>query len=113
MQHVFDLLAEIRKRPGMYVGGGPDDRIEQMSSLEMLLRGYGWAVEINKAPEPVPDFFSGFSSWLKTRFHWSLSCGPMAAIQDHCKTPEEAWERFWTLVDEYRKELGVEASPER
>jgi hypothetical protein len=31
----------------------------------------------------------------------------MAAIEEHCKTPEEAWERFWTLVDEYRKDLGV------
>jgi hypothetical protein len=28
-------------------------------------------------------------------------------IEDHCKIPEEAWERFWTLVDEYRKDLGV------
>lgn len=41
---VFDLLDELRKRPGVYVGGDGSQRVTQLHSLKQLLCGYSLAL---------------------------------------------------------------------
>jgi hypothetical protein len=105
MKDIFDVLADIRLRPAMFVGGDDSDRQGQLRRMETLLDGYSIAIRVHTAPEPVPNFVRSFSDWLRDRFQWDVSLGPIAAIERHSKDPEDAWKRFWTLVDEYGAEI--------
>lgn len=108
MRHVFDVLKMISQRPYMYLGGDAQtDRFELLCRVEVLLFGYSLAVSIHGGEEPVADFHRGFSQWLTSAYRWDLTCGPTGALMQHTSGPEEAWKRFWELVDEYQQHLGV------
>lgn len=94
----------------MYVGGDAQDRGRQLRELESLLFGYGSAVELHGIDEPGRRFVQTFNGYLRERFGWSTNRGPMAAIIDNSPTPDEAWSRFWELVDEFRRDSSFESS---
>ncbi|WP_437496802.1 hypothetical protein [Sorangium sp. So ce1099] len=102
MASVFDVLDEIRKRPGMYVGGDESQRVSQLQNLEQLLCGYCLALRHHRIQERVLDFNREFGAYLLETRGWSASCGPVAAIRDAAKSDVELWELFWMLVDEFR-----------
>ncbi|NMO20005.1 hypothetical protein HPC49_21970 [Pyxidicoccus fallax] len=102
MSSVFELLEEIRKRPAMYVGGEDSHRVTQLRSLEHLLNGYSLALHHHGIREPVADFNREFGAFLSRTRGWSASAGPVAAIREAAKSDADAWELFWTLVDEFR-----------
>jgi len=103
---VFDLLDQIKQRPGMYVGSSDSQRGEQLRNLELLLHGYSMALGCHQIREPVSDFPREFSHYLRGRFGWSTACGPAAAVRDASDTDDEAWEMFWRLVAEFRASLS-------
>ena len=107
MASVFELLDEIRKRPGMYVGGDESQRVTQLQNLEQLLSGYSLALRHHCIQERVVDFNREFGTYLWETRGWSASCGPIVAICDTARSDGEAWELFWRLVDEFR--TAVEA----
>lgn len=108
MNNVFDALKTISQRPYMYLGGDSEtSRFELLRRLELLLFGYGLAVRIHNTPEPVSDFCRGFSDWLRVNYKWDLSNGVTAAFRQHVSAPEEAWQLFWRLVNEYQQHLGA------
>src|SRR5262245_16586861 len=106
---VFDLLDEIRKRPTSYVGESNAERAKQLYNLDMLLARYGLALEQHGIEERVSSFHGEFGTYLRRRFAWSMSCGPIAAVRNASRDDDEAWERLWTLIEEFRDGLPVEA----
>jgi hypothetical protein len=102
---IFRLLEEVRKRPGMFVGGLP--RTAPMDALEMLLRGYELALTEHQISEPGSKFLSNFGNYLWTTHGMEQSCGPIRAIRHASATDEEAWTRLWTLLDEFKATLGL------
>jgi hypothetical protein len=103
---VFDLLDQIKRRPGMFVGGSDSQRGEQLRNLELLLHGYSLALGSRQIRERVNDFPRTFSNNLHGRFGWSTSCCPAAEVRDASNTDDEAWEMFWRLVGEFQASLA-------
>ena len=107
MPSVFDLLEDIRKRPEMFVGMTSEDRGSQLRHIEMVLRGYGLAIDRHGIDEPGKDFLSAFDRYLREHRSWTAysGIGAIAAVQKHATSGEEAWKLFWELVDEFRDSL--------
>jgi hypothetical protein len=103
MTSVFELLDDIKKRPAMFVGGTDLERGAQLRELEVLLIGYGLAVQRHGLEEPGKDFVRRFARYLMERHGWSASCGPIAAIRANAGSDDEAWDLFWRLVDEFKR----------
>lgn len=102
MASVFEVLDEVRKRPGIYVGGEESQRALQLTNLEQLLSGYAIALRQHGVREPVADFPREFGAFLWKTKQWSASCGPIAAIRRVATNDQDAWDLFWDLVDEFR-----------
>jgi hypothetical protein len=94
--NIFDILDSARDRPEMFLG-------RSLGPLEVFCHGYYAALSAYHIREPVPmvDAFH-FGGWLNRRFQWSPVCGWAQAIRTHCKTDEEAFDKFFELIDEYR-----------
>ena len=105
MRTVFNLLKEIHKRPGLYLGWDEQHRVRQLQDLEMLLYGYATALKHHGIQEQVMDFNREFGDYLRQTRGWSLSCGPTAAIVGATANEQEAWSLFWELVDEFRASI--------
>lgn len=103
MASIFELLDEIRQRPGMYVGWDESRRALQLQALVDLLNGYHLALRQHGIHEPVANFSREFGEYLWETREWSASRGPIAAIREAAKNDEEAWELLWSLVDEFRR----------
>jgi hypothetical protein len=102
MTTIFDLLKMIEQRPGMFVGGDDGQRELQLRNLEMFLLGYANALHQHRIDEPGKGFLEKFGAYLRERFDWSASAGPIAAVLSETGSPDEAWRTFWRLVWEYR-----------
>jgi len=107
MTSVFDLLDDVRKRPSMFVGWDEWERRRQLEALESMLFGYQRAVVQHGLDDPGRALLTGFGDYLQARFGWSMSCGPIGAILEHSPTEQEAWTRFWVLLDDYKRDRGV------
>jgi len=107
MPSVFDLLDEIEKRPGLYLGWSSEEREAQLRDLQVLLMGYGHAVQLHDIEDPGRDFVLTFSQYLRDRFRWETSLGPVRSMLDHTSNESEAWDLFWKLVREFRSSLGL------
>ena len=101
MASIFNVLAEIRKRPSMYLGGD-EDRVRQLQEMETLLAGYSLALQEHRASDSVENFGREFCDFLRQTRGWSTSCGFADAFRVGTPTDEEAWNLFWKLLDEFR-----------
>jgi hypothetical protein len=110
MPSVFDLLEDVKKRPSMYVGWDSTERGKQLLSLEMLLMGYGHAVERHGVEDPGKDILRELGRYIFKQYGWSVSCGPIAAIRANVKSDDEAWELFWRLLDEFKNAPRLQGS---
>ena len=106
----FEVMALIEKRPGMYVGYGERERDKQLQGLEMLVAGYDLAVNHHGIRDAGLDAFARFPEYLRDRFGWSMSCGPIVAIRNVSTSPEDAWDLFWRLLWEFRDNQVGESS---
>jgi hypothetical protein len=86
----------------MFLGWSSAERGAQLRDLEILLMGYGHAIERHGIEEPGRTFLRSFSQFLHERYEWSKSLGPIAAIREHAKDDEQAWQLLWTLIREFR-----------
>jgi hypothetical protein len=84
------------------VGGSNDQRGKQLGNLEMLIAGYALAVYHHGLRDPGFDAYAGFPEFLRDRFGWSMSCGPIAAVRQVSLSDDDAWTRFWDLLWEFR-----------
>jgi hypothetical protein len=101
---LFDLLQVIKERPGMYVLNNTYD--EQFRELEVLFLGYELALSNYNISEVGSQFRNDFGGFLRSKYHWSMSCGPMAAIRLEFESSEKAWFKFWELLELYKSSLS-------
>lgn len=107
MATVFELLRAVQQRPAMYLGAEEAGRPQQLRNLEVMLYGYSEALHQHQLEEPGRDFVRGFGEYLRSRFGWSMSVGPVEAVLARAESDEEAWNSFWRLISDYRSRLTV------
>lgn len=96
MMDLFDLIANIRKRPVMYLGE------LSISQLRTFLAGYGFARRQMKIPQTQQEkMFSTFQTWIENRFGISSQQRWDRIILDSSQNEEEAIQQFFTLFDEF------------
>jgi hypothetical protein len=95
---IYDLLALIRVRPGMWIGD------PTITRLELFIAGFRGGVHAAHASldEGKPRF-KDFHDWIATRLGqrkngrgWSMM------LLEACGSEEAAFERFWTELDAFR-----------
>jgi hypothetical protein len=96
------LLEEVRKRPGMYC----DPATKPLTTLETMLWGYTAALDDHRIPDSGRGFNEAFRAYLQVRFGWSTCSGWGLAIRDHLKTGEEELAKFFTVLGEFKSDLG-------
>jgi hypothetical protein len=72
----------------------------------MLIVGYSLAVYHHRLSDSGWVAYASFPDYLRERFGWSMSCGPIAAIRQDAGGDDEAWDRFWDLLWEFRASRG-------
>lgn len=102
MSTIFDFLNNARLRPHMYIGW--NDRTTQLQHLESIIHGYEQALQAHGTKEPGENFSRAFRSYLEETRNWDTTCGIAAAFIENSSNEEAAWERFWELVEELRRE---------
>ncbi|WP_329333282.1 hypothetical protein OG252_02335 [Streptomyces sp. NBC_01352] len=105
MRDVYDLLEEVRLRPGMWVRGS------SLQHLSSMLFGYHVALKVHGAEELL-DFRQGgpFTDWLWPRlgYEYESSLGWAVEIERMAEaTNRPAIELFFELLDEFRAEQGM------
>ncbi|QDV08464.1 hypothetical protein Poly30_40110 [Planctomycetes bacterium Poly30] len=96
---VYDLLAQIRERPAMFL----EDH--SLVELEKMLQGYEaclWAHDLEEDPEGTPFHTAVFSDWLAETEGWATDCGFAHAFLHEAGDPKAAFARFFELLDRYR-----------
>jgi hypothetical protein len=109
MRDVYDLLDEVRLRPGMWVRG------RSLRHLDSMLVGYRVALAVHGAEEPY-DFWSPggpspFSLWLERRMGEQTSLGWSTVIERRADaTGRPAMELFFELLDEFRDQSRADVT---
>ena len=99
MSHIYDYIAEMKARPGMYTTDN------SLFPLEMQLYGYVACLLRNGILETYEGrkFEPGeFAHWLWEELGWSGSMGFAFAITEHSSDSETALVTFFELVDRFR-----------
>ncbi len=110
LSDLFELLDAVRARPGMYLGWSPEQREAQLRTLQVLVIGYTFALDVHDINECGREFLEAFTRFVHERTGWSMSRGVVEAILDQAKG-EEAWSTFWRLFDEFRGPRPAGESP--
>jgi hypothetical protein len=96
VRSLADWLAEARRRPGMFV------RDHSLAELEAQCVGWEGALSAHAIAEPGDGFNRRFRDWLRATHGMSVARGWAEAIRRDAASDEEAWERFFRLLDDYR-----------
>jgi hypothetical protein len=104
---IFNWLREVEKRPGMYVGGDGTLGVDELRCVESMIRGYVFALNEHSIVETrAPDFLSCFGDYLRKRFGWSMSIGPIGAILTEARTRSaDPWRLFFSLLWSFEESL--------
>ncbi len=101
---VLTVLSLIQKRPGMYLGWG-DSRREQLNALQATLTGYALALHHHQLGQDDLSVLSELEDFLRDRSGAENLSG-IDQILATSSDPDEAWQRLWCLIDEFRKTKG-------
>mgnify|MGYP006234092637 CR=1 FL=1 len=96
---MYNLLDEIRRRPGLYIGN------ESPNNLKSFLDGYLWGKGHNSIEESSPNF-NDFHDWVAKKLgYYESTSGWANMIEDQREDKQEALYLFFELLDEFR---GIE-----
>jgi hypothetical protein len=108
-EYLYKVLKRIEDRAEMYLGE------RDLFRLELFIEGYYAALRdtgvIPRALERGADADGTFAAYLRDRFGWSMSTGPMSAIRRECGS--DAWNRFFELLKEFRRARATRAPKKR
>ena len=99
MSHIYDYIADMKARPGMYTVDN------SLFPLEMPLYGYVACLHRNDVMEIYEgrQFEPGeFAAWLWDVLGWSGSMGFAHAITEHSQEAETVLGTFFDLVERFR-----------
>ncbi|MGW7449545.1 hypothetical protein [Kitasatospora sp. NPDC054795] len=101
---IYDVLEQVRQRPGMFVRNG------SLDDLGLLFSGYGLALRIHGVDERFDfDPVGPFQQWLCWTRGWPMSLSWYQFIERNAGVvpPLEA---FFQLLDEWRASVAAENS---
>jgi hypothetical protein len=106
MSDYYDLLQQIQKEPGLYIGS------PLISNLYMFLTGYQFARRQLRIPMSTEERkFQEFQPWLQEKFGIKTSQSWSQLILFHAVDERDAFERFFMLFQEFLRNQLVWASP--
>ncbi|MEH1946875.1 MAG: hypothetical protein V7K77_07945 [Nostoc sp.] len=92
-----EILTNIKKRPGMYLGAN-----SPITILDMLLRGYSLARrEVGVPPTEPEREFEGFQSWVEEKYGINSGQSWSKIILFYSVDEHEALQKFFELFEEY------------
>ncbi|MDZ8056011.1 MAG: hypothetical protein RMX68_031560 [Aulosira sp. ZfuVER01] len=98
MSKLFEILAKIKTKPGMYIGrASVNDLFHFIVGFKTALRELG--VEANKEEM---DFYREFQPWVQKKYHVSTSNSWAKIIMLHCGSEKEGFQTFYRLLDEFQ-----------
>lgn len=105
---LWGLVEEVRKRPGMYC----DPASKPLTTLETMLGGYTAALKDHRIPDGGRGFNEAFRAYLLLCFGWSTCDGWALAVRDHLKDGEDELAKFFTILGQFKSDIGDDADLE-
>jgi hypothetical protein len=96
---LYEWLQQVRQRPGMYV------REWSLDELQTMCHGYSVALSIHGIEEFGTRFSERFGNYLFDRYGWSVCRRWARGIREESRSAEEAFHRFFELVEEFKQQL--------
>ncbi len=99
MSGVYEILAKIQAKPGMYIGR------PSVSDLFMFLVGYEcsrseFGIENTEEEE---DFYGEFQPWLQKKLGITTVSSWSKMIMLYCHDERAGFEKFFNLLDEFKQ----------
>src|ERR1041384_8103551 len=96
-RNIYGLLDHMREHPSMWL------RRQSLVEIESILHGYSASLKSHRIRESGTEFNRRVSDYLEQRCGWSLCRGWACAIREHSSSSKRAFDRFFDLLDEFRK----------
>lgn len=101
MNSYHELLQQIQKKPGLYIGNA------SISNLYMFLTGYQFARrQLNIPLSNEEKEFQYFQTWLQEKFGVKTSQSWSQIILFYSADERDAFERFFNLLQEFGQHKG-------
>jgi len=99
MSGVYEILAKIQAKPGMYIGR------PSVSDLFMFLVGYECSrSELGiENTEDEEDFYGEFQPWLQKKLGITTVSSWAKMIMLYCHDEKAGFEKFFNLLDEFKQ----------
>ncbi|MHC5861256.1 hypothetical protein [Nostoc sp.] len=99
MSGVYEILAKIQAKPGMYIGR------PSVSDLFMFLVGYECSrSELGiENTEDEEDFYGEFQPWLQKKLGITTVSSWSKMIMLYCHDERAGFEKFFNLLDEFKQ----------
>lgn len=99
MSGVYEILAKIQAKPGMYIGR------PSVSDLFMFLVGYECSrSELGiENTEYEEDFYGEFQPWLQKKLGITTVSSWAKMIMLYCHDEKAGFEKFFNLLDEFKQ----------
>lgn len=105
MNEFNDLLRQIHKKPGLYLGK------PSISSLFMFLNGYEFARrQLGIEPSAEESNLRDFQIWVQDKFEIKANQSWDQIILFHCMDEREAFEEFFGLLADFCRQVRTESA---
>ncbi|CAD5941483.1 MULTISPECIES: hypothetical protein [Planktothrix] len=99
-EYLYDLLARIKQRPGMYLGK------VSLTRLKMLLMGYSMSRgELGLQLTQQEKQFAQFQKWIQTKYQINSSQGWETIILSQVEDKKLAFDLFFELFEQFNLEF--------
>lgn len=100
-EYLYDLLARIKQRPGMYLGK------VSLTRLKMLLIGYGMSRgELGLQLTQQEKQLSQFQQWIQAKYQVNSSQGWESIILSQVNDEKLAFDLFFELFEQFNLEFS-------
>lgn len=98
-EYLYDLLARIKQRPGMYLGK------VSLTRLKMLLMGYSMSRgELGLQLTQQEKQFAQFQQWIQTKYQINSAQGWETIILSQVEDEKLAFDLFFELFEQFNLE---------
>jgi hypothetical protein len=99
-EYLYDLLARIKQRPGMYLGK------VSLTRLKMLLMGYSMSRgELGLQLTQQEKQFAQFQQWIQTKYQINSAQGWETIILSQVEDEKLAFDLFFELFEQFNLEF--------
>ena len=101
-ESIYDMLEAIRKKPGMCIGE------PSIARLDSFICGYGAGLGRSGFALRDTRNFHRFNDWIARRLNFADSTsGWSRMIRHKSRSDADAFEQFFVLLDEFKKEYAA------